>query len=229
MKQSGQKIANYFAEHFAFLEELFNYSKKDNFFVANEVLVNRCSSANANNNGKVISIKILEDYKIIKPLPDGNYEFNKRFTDFIAFLLDDFRLDLPDSIKKHQNAIQDIYGKITRDNLTINMQRTTNEIIELTHGLMNEIQEFGLQIESNTTQLFVETIEITKNKEKLDYTERISKASYLIENYIKPLNNILSKEHTDSFIMLLGRISDFANLQRIEIEDIGLSDRKSVV
>jgi hypothetical protein len=215
MRASGQTIINYFAENFAFLEELFNFSKKDNFFIANEVLINRCNNKNVN-------VKKLEEYKIVKPLAEGNYELNKRFTDFIAFLIDDFRLDLPESIKKYQNSIEEIYTQITLDNLTLNKQKTTNQIIELSNGLMNEIQEFGLQIEANTNQLFVETTEIAKNKDKLDYADRIRKATNLIENYIKPLNDILSKEHTNSFVKQLGRISDFANLQRHEQTDIGL-------
>lgn len=215
MKASGQTTINYFAENFAFLEELFNFSKKDNFFVVNEVLINRC-------NAKNINVKKLEEYKIVKPLADGNYELNKRFTDFIAFLIDDFRLDLPESINKYQNSIDEIYTQITLDNLTLNKQKTTNQIIELSNGLMNEIQDFGLQIEANTNQLFVETTEIAKNNDKLDYADRISKATHLIENYIKPLNDILSKEHTNSFVKQLGRISDFANLQRHEQNDLGL-------
>lgn len=215
MRASGQTIINYFAENFAFLEELFNFSKKDNFFIANEVLINRCNAKNVN-------VKKLEEYKIVKPLADGNYELNKRFTDFIAFLIDDFRLDLPESIKKYQNSIEEIYTQITLDNIALNKQKTTNQIIELSNGLMNEIQEFGLQIEANTNQLFAETTEIAKNKGKLDYADRIRKATDLIENYIKPLNDILSKEHTNSFVKQLGRISDFANLQRHEQTDIGL-------
>jgi hypothetical protein len=215
MRASGQTIINYFAENFAFLEELFNFSKKDNFFITNEVLTNRCNAKNVN-------VKKLEEYKIVKPLTDGNYELNKRFTDFISFLIDDFRLDLPESIKKYQNSIEKIYTQITLDNLTLNKQKTTNQIIELSNGLMNEIQEFGLQIEANTSQLFAETTEIAKNKDKLDYADRIRKATDLIENYIKPLNDILSKEHNSSFVKQLGRISDFANLQRHEQTDIGL-------
>lgn len=225
MKTSGQTIVNYFAMHFAFFESLFLLSKKDNFFIANDTLSNLCNAENTKNNGNTISLHKLETYKIVKPLPDGNYEINKRFVDFISFLIDDFRLDLPESIKKHQNSIEDIYRKITVDNLTINQQHTTNTIIRLTNGLMNDIQEFGLQIESNTSQLFIETTEITKNKGNLSYPERIQKATYLIENYIKPLNNILNKEHTNSFIKLLSKISDFANLQRHEQNDFGLSSQ----
>ena len=215
MRASGQTIINYFAENFAFLEELFNFSKKDNFFITNEVLINRCNAKNVN-------VKKLEEYKIVRPLADGNYEWNERFVSFIEFLINDFRLDLPESIKKHQSSIEEIYTQITLDNLTLNKQKTTNQIIVLSNDLMKNIQEFSLQIEANTNQLFVETTEIAKNKDKLDYADRIRKATNLIENYIKPLNDILSKEHTNSFIKQLGRISDFANLQRHEQTDIGL-------
>jgi len=208
MRASGQTIINYFAENFAFLEELFNFSKKDNFFITNEVLINRCNAKNVN-------VKKLEEYKIVRPLADGNYEWNERFVSFIEFLINDFRLDLPESIKKHQSSIEEIYTQITLDNLTLNKQKTTNQIIVLSNDLMKNIQEFSLQIEANTNQLFVETTEIAKNKDKLDYADRIRKATNLIENYIKPLNDILSKEHTNSFIKQLGRISDFANLQRL--------------
>jgi len=218
MRASGQTITNYLATNFTFLEELFIFSKSNNFYIANEVLINRCNTQN-------IDVKRLEEYKIVRSLADGNYEINKRFTDFIAFLIDDFRLDLPESIKKYQSAIENIFGQITLDRLTLNKEKTTNQIIELTNGLMSEIQEFGLQIEANTNQLFADTTEISTNKNKLDYSERVRKATDLIENYIKPLNDILSKEHTNSFIKQLAKISDFANFQRHEQSDIGLKSQ----
>lgn len=218
MKASAQTTVNFFAENFAFIEDLFNASKVDNFIITNEVFLNRCRAAG-------VSAQRLEAYKIVIPLADGSYELNKRFTDFIAFLTNDFRLDLPDSIKKYQRAIGKIYDQITKDNLTLNKEKTPNQIIELTNGLMEELQEFGLQIEANTRQLFVESTNITRNKEQLSYTERIQKATHLIESYIEPLNNILSTEDTDSFDRQLLKIKDFANLQRYEQTSLGLRNQ----
>lgn len=213
MRPSGQTVINFLANNFAFLESLFKLSKNDNFFIPNEVLLNRCQAEG-------INISRLEEYGIVKPLRDGNYEFNKRFKDFIAFLIDDFRLDLPESIQKYKLAIETIYSQITLDNLSLNKKYNTTQINELVNGLINEIQEFSLQIDANTKQLFVETINISTNKDQIDYTERIRQATYLIENYIKPLNDILNKEFTDSFIRQLVKIGDFANLQRHELSEI---------
>ncbi|MCX7997863.1 MAG: hypothetical protein N3A69_02780 [Leptospiraceae bacterium] len=218
MKPSGKTILSYLTENFDFIVDLFQSSKENNFFISGEVLINRCRKQN-------INLKKLEDYKIINSLPHGTYELNKRFTDFISFLIDDFRLDLPESTKKYQNSIQKIFSEITIDNLTLNKQKKLNEIIDLTQGLIGEIREFNLQIESNTKQLFTETIQITQNKENFDYTIRIQKATYLIENYIKPMNDIFNREHPNSFIKELNRIRDFANLQRHEQRDLGLREQ----
>lgn len=218
MRPSGKTILSYLTENFDFIVDLFQSSKENNFFISGEVLVNRCIEQN-------INLKKLEDYKIINSLPDGTYELNKRFTDFISFLIDDFRLDLPESIRKYQDSIHKIFSEITRDNLTLNKQKNLNEIIVLTQGLIGEIREFNLQIDSNTKQLFTETILITQNKEKFDYTTRIQKARYLIENYIKPMNDIFNREHPNSFIKELNRIRDFANLQRHEQRDLSLREQ----
>jgi hypothetical protein len=213
MSTNAQTIINYFAQNFDFLEDLFKFSKDNNFFIANEVLTNRCAA-------KDINIKRLEEYKIVKPLANGNYELNKKFMDFISFLIDDFRLELPESIKKYHYAIKEIYSQLTLDNLTLNKEKTTNQIIELSNGLINELRDFEAQIVANREQLFLEAMKIAQNNEDLDYSDKIKKASDLIENYIKPLNTILSREYADSFVKLLSQISDFANLQRNEQNNI---------
>ena len=46
MRASAQTIINYFSENFAFLEELFRVSKKDNFYIISEILISRCNAYN---------------------------------------------------------------------------------------------------------------------------------------------------------------------------------------
>ncbi len=221
MRASGQTTANFFAENFSFLEELFKYSKPDNFFIDNEVLINRCL-IEREKNGRSVDVQKLEDYKIVKLLQNGDYELNKKFTDFISFLSSDFRLDLPSSIEKYRFPIEKNFLLITHDNYTLNSQKSTNQIISLVNEIMNDVQEFELQIDENTFQLFTESTELSANKKDISYTHQIEKATELIESYIQPINDILNKEQSDSFIKKLISIADFAGIQKFENEDIGI-------
>lgn len=218
MISSPQTTINFLATHFDFFVDLFKFAKDKNFFIDSEVLANRCYSQN-------INIEKLEAFKIATPLANGSYELNKNFMDFISFLLNDFRLDLPESIKKYQYAIKEIYTQITLDNLTTNKQKTTNQIIALSNGLIDELKNFKSQIFANKEQLFTEAMLISQNNAQLDYTDKIKKASFLIENYIKPLNDILSTEYSDSFVKLLSQIRDFANLQSNEQDNLAFRNQ----
>jgi hypothetical protein len=113
-------------------------------------------------------------------------------------LLDDFALDLPDSIKKNQEKIKEISSKL---------QAATNrqDILELITGLIKVIKEFINNIETNSNRLIKETQKLKSNKEGVSYPENVKKATHLVEFYIIPVNQLFDN-HSESVISLLGNI-----------------------
>ncbi|MFY8190006.1 MAG: hypothetical protein ACOVK9_03500, partial [Bacteroidia bacterium] len=87
------------------------------------------------------------------------------------------------------------------------------------NDLYNEIKEFGEAVEKNTIRLLNETRELKSNVEKLDYQEKVRKASFWIDYYITPLNNILDINHPDSITNRLFDISNYVNVRRLNFED----------
>ncbi|MEN7546433.1 hypothetical protein AAG747_00850 [Rapidithrix thailandica] len=206
MKASGKTVLNFLADNYIFIEQVFGIAKSNNFFIPHEILEAKCLQFE-------IAIEKLASYRIVQVLGDGNYELNKRFSDFLAFLLDDFRLDLPESIKKYQQSIAQIFTQLCETEETSKQE-------DLANGLVSEIQEFTLQIHANTHSLYDQAMELKSNKKQIDYVDKVKKAGHLVKNYIKPLNDILNKEDPQALIRQLYKVSDFANLQRHNVQDL---------
>jgi hypothetical protein len=87
------------------------------------------------------------------------------------------------------------------------------------NDLYNEIKEFGEAVEKNTIRLLNETRELKSNVEKLDYQEKVRKASFWIDYYISPLNNILDINHAESITNKLFDVSQYVNVRRLNFDD----------
>lgn len=205
-KSTPKAILNFLHDKFSLISDLFECNKIDNLLKA-EIVEQLCR----NND---IKIDALLKHGIIRELR-SNYELNSYFSDFMSFLLDDYKLDLPSSIQKHTDSIDDIFLSLQREN-------EVNKIIKYIDGLVREIQEFNRKIETNTNKLLDETTDLKANLEKIEYSAKVKQASLWIDFYIKPLNDILSKEHPNSMINQLGRISAYAYQQKSEFYDFNL-------
>ncbi|QTA78321.1 Uncharacterized protein dnl_05420 [Desulfonema limicola] len=206
-KPAPKTVLNFLSEHFEFIYELFNLCKQENF-LKSEILISLCNQHD-------IKINILLTYRIIRELKNGDYQFNNFFFEFVSFLLDDFKLDLPESIRKYTTAIEKIYYDLTTET-------ELNRINEYINGLTREIQEFISRIESNTNKLLDETQDLKANIGRIEYSAKIKMASHWIDFYINPLNSVLNKDHSDSIINKLQRISDFANERRLHFSDVNI-------
>jgi hypothetical protein len=85
--------------------------------------------------------------------------------------------------------------------------------------LHGEVKEFSEAVEKNTIRLLAETRELKSNVDKLDYKEKVRKASFWIDYYITPLNNILDINHAESITNKLFDISNYVNVRRLNFDD----------
>jgi hypothetical protein len=206
MKAEPKTILNFLANYFDTIKEIFDVQTKEGI-IRKEIIQEIFKTQ-----GDEILPQLL-DYKIIRKLGD-DYEFRDTYYKLFEFILNEFRPLLPETIQKYEQSINILFKKIRegigKDKLILG-QRVTD--------LYNEIKEFSEAVEKNTIRLLNETRELKSNVEKLDYQEKVRKASFWIDYYISPLNNILDINHTDSITNKLFDISEYVNIRRLNFED----------
>jgi hypothetical protein len=158
----------------------------------------------------------LIDYKILKRINE-DFEFKPAYYSLFETILHEFKPMLPETIEKYHYSISELYRKIKTE---------INEDKQLLSSRLNDlslqISEFYDMVEKNTTSLLKETRELKANVVKIDYREKVHKASYWIENYIIPLNKILDINHSNSISIKLYEIGEFANNKRLAMDDDSL-------
>jgi len=204
LRAEPKTILNFLSDRFEFMLQLLALNKSDGLIQA-EKLHKICKAEN-------IDEKKLEEYKIIKEISGGDFELRKPYENFFNFILEDYKLDLPENIRKYYNSIEEIYEKMLGEENKLSQQK-------LIAGMVDEVQAFIETIESNTRSLLNESKELKANIQKIEYIEKINRASYLIDFYIDPLNRIRDANHTGSVIFKLGLAREHANDQRINHED----------
>jgi hypothetical protein len=209
MKAEPKTILNFLANYFEIIKKIFDVQTKEGIIrkeILNEIF---------KTNGDDILSQLL-DYKIIRKLGD-DYEFRDTYYKLFEFILNEFRPLLPETIQKYEQSIGVLFRKIREgiggDRLILG-QRVSD--------LYNEIKEFSEAVEKNTIRLLNETRELKSNVEKLDYQEKVRKASFWIDYYITPLNNILDINHKDSITNKLFDISEYVNVRRLNFEEENL-------
>lgn len=205
-KAEPRTILNFLATYFDSLKELFDIQTADGL-----IRKERISLLISERGDDILSQ--LMDYKILRKLGD-DFEFRDTYYKLFEFILNEFRPLLPETIQKYEQSISILFRKIRegigKDKLILG-QRIGD--------LYNEIKEFSEAVEKNTIRLLNETRELKSNVEKLDYQEKVRKASFWIDYYITPLNNILDINHADSITNRLFDISNYVNVRRLNFDD----------
>lgn len=161
----------------------------------------------------------LIEYKIIRPTND-DFELRDVYHKLIEFILFEFRPLLPEEIEKFGNSISELFRKIKEG---INGDK--NILLERLKAISLEIKEFSDSIEKNSIRLLNETRDLKANVNRIDYKEKIQKASFWIQYYVTPLNKILDVNHSESISNKLLDISAYANQRQLNFNDEGV--RKS--
>ncbi len=205
---SGKDILKFLLTHYEFVQSAFNFSKPD-FIIDSDKLHNLIVEYNTVNSESKISISKITDLKFCRQLPTGEYKLTGNYTTFLEFIFEDFILNLPDTLR---DRYQSIFNHFT------NLQIETNEskIISLIQEIIKVVEKFLNDIAGQTFRLLRDTESLKVNAENnSDFTIRIRKANYWIDEYIIPLNSILDKDHPSSAINAIVQTQRYASEKRI--------------
>ena len=206
MKAEPKTILRFLLEHYEVIAELYETQSKEGI-IAYEVLNQIVAKHESHIRTQLI------DYKILSPVND-NYEIRTVYYNLIEFVLSEFKPMLPETIEKYHTSIAELFRKI-RENINgdkVNLSQRLND-------LAIEIRTFYEMVERNTQSLLQETRELKANVKKINYREKIVRASRWIDEYIIPLNKILDINHSTSVANKLYEISEYSNKYRLNFDD----------
>ncbi len=206
MKAEPRTILRFLLEYFDIITDLYDTQSQEGvitFEVLNQI---------TEKHGFDIKIQLLE-YKILSNVKE-NFEIRTVYYDLIEFILSEFKPMLPETIEKYHVSIAELFRKI-REHIHGDKVILNQRINELS----NEIRSFYEMVEKNTISLLNETRELKANVKKVDYREKIIRASRWIDEYIIPLNKILDINHSASIANKLYDVSEFSNKYRLNFDD----------
>lgn len=152
------------------------------------------------------TIDKLFEYDILEEMVDESFKIKEVWYALIESLLDETSLDMPEQISKYHLSLTELYTKLKSS-------KSKNEVVEYTKSLDKEISRFESQLKRNIKELIEETRYIKVNSDKLNYKEKMKKASELSNLYLEPFN-IIMQNHSDSLMSIIADISEEANKQR---------------
>lgn len=206
MKAEPKTILRFLLEHYEVIAELYETQSKEGI-IAYEVLNQIVAKHESHIRTQLI------DYKILSPVND-NYEIRTVYFNLIEFVMSEFKPMLPETIEKYHTSIAELFRKI-RENINgdkVNLSQRLND-------LAIEVRTFYEMVERNTQSLLQETRELKANVKKINYREKIVRASRWIDEYIIPLNKILDINHSTSVANKLYEISEYSNKYRLNFDD----------
>jgi len=159
-----------------------------------------------------IEAQMLE-YKLMRRI-GNDFDLRSEYLNFLKFILEEFRPLLPEHIEKYNYSITELFRKI-KDEIFGDKDVLDSRV----KNISNEIREFVTAVEHNTISLLEQTRALKANLEKVDYREKVQRASFWIDYYILPLNRILDVTHNESVISKLYNISEFVNNKRLNFYD----------
>src|ERR1035437_4953460 len=208
MQAEPRTILRFLLEYFDIISDLYETQSKDGV-ISYEQLNQLLAKHNSDIKSQLLGYKILSSV-------NDNYEISTVYYNLIEFILSEFKPLLPETIEKYHVSISELFRKI-KENINGDKVILNNRLSEVG----NEIRSFYEMVEKNTISLLNETRELKANVKKVDYREKIIKASRWIDEYILPLNKILDINHNASIANKLYDISEFSNKYRLNFDDEG--------
>jgi len=206
IKAEPKTILYFLWNYFDVVKDLFDVQSNDGIIkkeLFNEIL---------KKHDKDIKQQLIE-YKILKAQKD-DYELRDVYYKMLEFVLFEFRPMLPEEIAKFGMAIGELFKRIRGKS-----EGNREILLERIRALSTQIREFTDAVEKNSIRLLNETRDLKANAAKVDYREKIQRASFWIHYYIIPLNTILDVNHKDSVSNRLLEISEYANQLRLNATD----------
>lgn len=203
-------IFNFISRHFDVINDLYNVQKNERI-IQKEAFDKICIKYNADNIKKT-----LFRYKIVKPLQE-DFELRDVYFNLIEYILVEFRPLLPDEIEKYGQSVSELFHKI-KEGAYGDRMILSDRIV----AISEEIKKFSEAVDKNKIRLLAETRELKANVKKIDYSEKIQKASHWTSYYILPMNRILDVHYSESITNKLFNVSEFVNQKRLNFEDEGI-------
>ncbi|MFN0032462.1 MAG: hypothetical protein ACKVOR_09900 [Flavobacteriales bacterium] len=206
IKAEPRTILSFLHSHFDVMRDLFAYQTADGLITkeAYDGLVQR--------HGHTMNLR-LREYRVIRSM-GSDFEMRDVYYKLMEFLLFEFKPLLPETIEKYKGSIGDLFLKIRK------YENQDRDILqERIKNLSHQVREFVDLVERNTFRLLAETRDLKSNLERIEYREKVHKASFWIEYYILPLNRILDVKHSESVTSTIMDVSEYANRKRLEIAD----------
>jgi hypothetical protein len=206
IKAEPRTILSFIHTHFEVIRDLFDYQNTDGI-ITREVYDMICHKHGHTMNAR------LREYRVIRPI-GSDYEMRDVYYKLMEFLLFEFKPLLPETIEKYKGSIGDLFLKIRKYE-----QQDRDILQERIKNLSHQIREFVDLVERNAFRLLSETRDLKSNIERVEYRDKVHKASFWIDYYILPLNKILDVNHSESVANKLVEISEYANRSRLNFND----------
>ena len=206
MRTEPRTILNFLSTYFDIIKELFDVQQKEGLIRTEEL-----NSIIAEHEQDILQKLI--DYKFFKKVAN-DYEIRPVYFKLLEFILSEFKPLLPETIEKYEHSITALFKKIKEG-----IHKDRNILLQRITDLNAEVRDFTEAVEKNTIRLISETKELKSNVDKIDYREKVRKASFWIDYYITPLNTILDVSNTHSITNRLFDISQYINVRRLNFDD----------
>ncbi|HEY4539722.1 MAG TPA: hypothetical protein VIG94_06905 [Faecalibacter sp.] len=203
IKAEPKSILRFLHQHYDFLKELFDVQCNEGF-ISMEIFQRKLEAYD------VMIEHQLQDFAILID-QNGVYYWNETYYQLFEFIHQEFKPLLPEEIESYYQLLSGILIKLKGfshqdKNLTLNQ----------IDALKKQLLKFRNTLQNNTKSLLAETQKIKANLANLTYHEKIKSASFLIDHYIVPLNQMLDVQHSQSIYQLFLSISKYSNLRRLD-------------
>ncbi|MCC6601349.1 MAG: hypothetical protein IT223_11860 [Crocinitomicaceae bacterium] len=206
IKAEPRTILTFLYNYFEVVRDLFEFQTHDGI-ITREDFDHICQKHGPNIKNR------LREYRIIRPV-GSDYEMRDVYFKMMEFLLLEFKPLLPETIEKYKGAITELFLKIRKG------EAADRDILqERIKNLSRQVREFVDLVERNAFRLLNETRDLKSNIDRIEYKDKVHKASFWIEYYILPLNKILDVNHSESVTNKLVEVSEYANRRRLDFAD----------
>jgi hypothetical protein len=206
IKAEPRTILSFLHANFDVVKDLFSYQ------IADGLITKEVYDMLIQKHGHTMNIR-LREYRVIRSL-GSDYEMRDVYFKLMEFLLFEFKPLLPETIEKYKTSISELFLKIRK------YENQDRDILqERIKNLSHQVREFVDLVERNTFRLLAETRELKSNLDRIEYREKVQKASFWIEYYILPLNRILDVKHSESVTSTVLDVSEYANRRRLDFQD----------
>jgi len=208
IKAEPKTILSFLYNHFDVMRDLFEFQSQDGV-ITREVFEMICHKHGQNMKNRI------REYRVVRAV-GSDYEMREVYFKLMEFLLFEFKPLLPETIEKYKTSITELYLKIRKGE-----QTDRDILLERIKNLSQQVREFVDLVERNAYRLLNETRDLKSNIDRVEYREKVHKASFWIEYYILPLNKILDVNHSESVANRIVEVSEYANRRRLDFNDEG--------